>query len=94
MPGLEVTAANLQPEVLPLSNSKPVVILCWSSRSVESVSTLRALGNLEAADGGKWILAHVDIDTQAPVAQALQARTIPYGVVFIGGRRFHSWNKR
>ena len=86
MPGLEVTAENLQPEILPLSNSKPVVILCWSARSAESVSTLRALGNLEAADSGKWVLATVDIDTQAPVAQALQVRTIPYGVVFIGGQ--------
>jgi len=86
MPGLEVTAENLQPEILPLSNSKPVIILCWSARSAESVSTLRALGNLEAADSGKWVLATVDIDTQAPVAQALQARTIPYGVVFIGGQ--------
>ena len=86
MPGLEVTAQNLQAEILPLSNSKPVVILCWSARSVESVSTLRALGNLEAADAGTWILGRVDIDTEAPVAQALQARTIPYGVVFIGGQ--------
>ena len=86
MLGLEVTAENLQPEILPLSNSKPVIILCWSARSAESVSTLRALGNLEAADSGKWVLATVDIDTQAPVAQALQARTIPYGVVFIGGQ--------
>lgn len=86
LPGLEVTAENLQPEILPLSNSKPVIILCWSARSAESVSTLRALGNLEAADSGKWVLATVDIDTQAPVAQALQARTIPYGVVFIGGQ--------
>ena len=86
MPGLEVTAENLQPEILPLSNSKPVIVLCWSARSAESVSTLRALGNLEAADSGKWVLATVDIDTEAPVAQALQARTIPYGVVFIGGQ--------
>jgi putative thioredoxin len=86
MPGLEVTAENLQAGIIPLSNSKPVVILCWSARSTESVSTLRALGNLEAADSGKWVLATVDIDTQAPVAQALQARTIPYGVVFIGGQ--------
>jgi putative thioredoxin len=86
MPGLEVTAENLQAEVLPLSNSKPVVILCWTARSTESVSTLRALGNLESADSGKWVLARVDIDTQAPVAKALQARTIPYGVVFIGGQ--------
>ena len=86
MPGLEVTAENLQAEIIPLSSSKPVVILCWSARSIESVSTLRALGNLEATDAGKWVLATVDIDTEAPVAQALQARTIPYGVVFIGGQ--------
>jgi putative thioredoxin len=86
MPGIVVTAENLQPELLPLSQSKPVVILCWTSRSPESVATLRALGTLEQADEGKWALATVDIDTQAPVAQALQARTIPYGVVFIAGQ--------
>jgi len=86
MPGLVVTAENLQSEVLPLSSTKPVVVLCWTARSAESVETLRALGNLESADVDKWILATVDIDTQAPVAQALQARTIPYGVVFIGGQ--------
>jgi putative thioredoxin len=86
MPGIVVTTENLQSELLPLSNTKPVVILCWSPRSAESVTVLQSLGNLEAADQGKWALATVDIDTQAPVAQALQARTIPYGVVFIGGQ--------
>ena len=86
MPGIVVTTENLQSELLPLSNTKPVVILCWSPRSAESVTVLQALGNLEAVDNGKWALATVDIDTQAPVAQALQARTIPYGVVFIGGQ--------
>lgn len=86
MPGIVVTTENLQSELLPLSNTKPVVIICWSPRSAESVTVLRALGNLEAADSGKWALATVDIVAQAPVAQALQARTIPYGVVFIAGQ--------
>ncbi len=86
MPGIVVTTENLQSELLPLSNTKPVVILCWSPRSAESATVLQSLGNLEAEDQGKWALATVDIDTQAPVAQALQARTIPYGVVFIGGQ--------
>jgi len=86
MPGVEVNPQNLQAELLPLSVTKPVVLLCWSARSAESVDTLRALGNLEVADSGKWLLAHVDVDTQAPVAQALQVRTIPYGVVFINGQ--------
>jgi putative thioredoxin len=86
IPGIEVTPLNLQAEILPLSKSKPVIVLCWSPRSTESVELLRTLGKLESSGGEKWILAHVNIDEQAPVAQALQARTIPYGVVFIGGQ--------
>ena len=86
LPGIEVTPLNLQAEVLPLSKTKPVVVLCWTPRSAESVLLLRRLGKLESDDLGKWILAHVNIDEHAAVAQALQVRTIPYGVVFIGGQ--------
>jgi putative thioredoxin len=83
MPGLEITAANLTAEFLPMSAHKPVVVLCWSARSPESVEMLRALGNLELADEGAWVLVRVNIDEQPQVAQALQTRTIPYGLVFI-----------
>lgn len=86
MPGLEVTAQNLQQEVLPLSEKKPVVILCWTPRSADSVTMLRSLGNIESEDQGKWLLAHVNVEEQVPVAQALQVRTIPTGIVFIGGK--------
>ncbi len=86
IPGIEVTPLNLQAEILPLSKTKPVIVLCWSPRSAESVELVRTLGRIESDDAGKWILAQVNIDEQAPVAQALQARTIPYGVVFIGGQ--------
>lgn len=83
MPGLEVTAANLTAEFLPMSAQKPVVVLCWSARSAESVEMLRTLGKLAMADQGTWVLARVNIDEQPQVAQALQTRTIPYGLVFI-----------
>jgi putative thioredoxin len=83
MPGLEVTAANLTAEFLPMSAQKPVVVLCWSARSPESVEMLRDLGKLALADQGTWVLARVNIDEQPQVAQALQTRTIPYGLVFI-----------
>ena len=86
MPGLEITPQNLQTEILPLSESKPVVILCWTPRSADSVTMLRALGKIESEDQGKWILAHVNVEVQVPVAQALQVRTIPTGIVFIGGK--------
>jgi putative thioredoxin len=83
MPGLEVTATNLTAEFLPMSAQKPVVVLCWSARSAESVEMLRVLGKLAMADQGSWVLARVNIDEQPQVAQALQTRTIPYGLVFI-----------
>jgi putative thioredoxin len=86
LPGIEVTAQNLQNELLPLSEQKPVVVICWTPRSAESVATLRILGELEATDNGAWALAKVNVEEQAPVAQALQVRTVPYGVVFIGGK--------
>ena len=83
MPGLEINATNLTAEFLPMSARKPVVVLCWSARSPESVQMLRDLGKLALADQGSWILARVNIDEQPQVAQALQTRTIPYGLVFI-----------
>lgn len=83
VPGLEVNAQNLTAEFLPLSSEKPVVVLCWSARSPESIEMLRTLGKLESESAGAWVLAHVDIDAQPQVAQALQTRTIPYGLVFI-----------
>ena len=86
LPGIEVTPLNLQSEVLPLTKTKPVILLCWTPRSAESLEMLRTLGKLESEGLEKWILAHVNIDEQPPVAQALQVRTIPYGVVFIGGQ--------
>lgn len=83
MPGLAVNAANLTSEFLPMSAQKPVVVICWSARSPESVELVRTLGKLALADQGAWVLATVDIDDQPQVAQALQTRVIPYGLVFI-----------
>ncbi len=83
LPGLEVNAQNLTAEFLPLSAQKPVVVICWSSRSAESVEMIRTLGKLALADEGAWVLARVNIEEQPQVAQALQTRTVPYGLVFI-----------
>lgn len=86
IPGVQVTPQNLQNELLPLSERKPVVILCWSPRSQESIKLLTELGEIESADKGSWQLAHVNVEEQVPVAQALQVRSIPFGVVFIAGQ--------
>jgi putative thioredoxin len=52
MPGLEVTAANLTAEFLPLSQSKPVIVIAWSARSPESIEMVKTLGTLETSYQG------------------------------------------
>ncbi|CAB4929990.1 unannotated protein [freshwater metagenome] len=81
--GLEVTAANLTSEFLPLSHSKPVIIIMWSARSPESVEMVKVLGALESDYQGSWALGRVDIDTQSQVAQAFQTKNVPYAIALI-----------
>lgn len=84
MPGLEVTAANLTAEFLPLSQSKPVIVIAWSSRSPESIEMVKTLGTLETSYQGSWTLARLDIDAEPNVAQALQTKSVPYAIALIG----------
>ena len=81
--GKEVTAANLSTEFVALSKTKLVILLCWSSRSPESLAVLDILGKLQAADSDKWVLGSVNVDAEAQVATALQVRTTPYAIAIV-----------
>lgn len=83
-PGITVTAENLTTELLPLSKTKAVIILCWSARSPESLAMLETMAALEKSYQGMWALGHVDIEAQPQVAQALQTQQVPYAVALIG----------
>ena len=84
MPGLEVTAANLTAEFLPLSRTKPVIVIAWSVRSPESIEMVKTLGTLETSYQGSWALARLDIDVEPQVAQAFQTKSVPYAIALIG----------
>lgn len=81
--GLEVTATNLTSEILPLSRTKLVVLICWSSRSPESMTVLETLAKLQSQDGDRWILGTVNIDVEVQVAQALQVRAVPFALALV-----------
>ena len=83
MQGIEVTPQNLTSEILVLSRTKPVILICWSDRSAESVEMVSMLGKIESQSAGTWTLARVNIDTQPQVAQALQVQSIPFAVALI-----------
>ena len=84
--GISVTPANLTTDFLEYSSTKPAIVLCWSPRSPESMTTLEILGELESQNDGAWRLGNVNIDEQPQVAQALQSKAVPYAVAFIAGQ--------
>jgi putative thioredoxin len=81
--GRQVSAANLAGEFVALSKSKVVILLCWSSRSPDSVAVLEVLAKLQANDADKWVLGSVDVDAEPQVATALQVRTVPYAIALV-----------
>ena len=83
IPGLEATIESLPKVLMPLSNTKPVVLVCWSERFPESLETLNALGKINREDQGSWQIATVEIEKQPQVAQALQTRVVPYVLAII-----------
>lgn len=84
--GKEVTKENLAAEFVELSKSKPVILLCWTSRSPQSLDQLAILDKLNKEDNDVWVLGSVDIDRAPEVATALQVRTVPYAVALVAGQ--------
>jgi putative thioredoxin len=84
--GKTVTKENLAAEFVELSMTKPVVLLCWTTRAPHSLDTLAILDKVNKEDEGKWELGSVDVDSAPEVASALQARTVPYAVALVGGQ--------
>lgn len=81
--GKEVTAATLTTEFLTLSRTKPVILICWSVRSPESLKVVEILSTLQMSEADRWTLGTVNVDQEVQVAQALQARTVPYAVALV-----------
>ena len=84
--GKVVTKENLASDFVELSMTKPVVLLCWSTRAPHSLDTLAILDKLNNEDGDTWELGSIDVDAAPEVASALQARTVPYAVALVGGQ--------
>lgn len=89
--GVEVTEVNLEAEVLVRSNEIPVVVLLWSPRSESSVELGDSLAALAGADGGKWVLATVNVDTTPRVAQMFGVQAVPTVVAVAGGQPLSSF---
>ncbi len=90
-PGVEITEANLEAEVLVRSSEVPVVVLLWSPRSEVCVALADALGALAAADNGTWSLATVNVDAAPRVAAMFGVEAVPTVVALAAGQPIASF---
>ena len=81
--GMDVTDATFQTEVIDRSAQVPVVIDLWAEWCGPCKSLGPILEKVVAEQGGKVVLAKVDIDANPGVAQAFQVQSIPavFGMV-------------
>jgi putative thioredoxin len=89
--GVEITEANLEAQVLVRSSQVPVVVLLWSPRSEASAQLGQDLSGLADADGGKWALATVNVDTVPRVAQMFGVQAVPTVIALAGGQPLASF---
>lgn len=87
----EVTEANFEAEVLVRSGQVPVVVVLWSPRSDASAQLTETLADLASADGGKWSLAAVNVDTTPRIAQMFGIQAVPTVVALAGGQPIASF---
>jgi putative thioredoxin len=80
---MDVTDATFQTEVIERSAQVPVVIDLWAEWCGPCKSLGPILEKVVAEQGGKVVLAKVDIDANPGVAQAFQVQSIPavFGMV-------------
>ncbi|HSQ71796.1 MAG TPA: tetratricopeptide repeat protein, partial [Rubrivivax sp.] len=82
----DVTEADFERTVLERSLEMPVLLDCWAPWCGPCRSLGPVLEKLAQAYGGRFVLAKLNTDEAPQISAALQIRSIPLVVLFVGGR--------
>jgi putative thioredoxin len=82
----DVTEADFEAAVLEPSMQVPVLLDCWAPWCGPCRSLGPVLEKLVQAYGGRFLLAKLNTDEAPQISAALQIRSIPLVVLFVGGR--------
>lgn len=83
---VDITEQNFQSAALEASMEHVVVLSLWSPRSPQSADFNGVLAKVTASFDGQIVLAQVDVDTNAAIAQALDAKAVPLVVGLVKGQ--------
>jgi len=82
----DVTEADFRHTVLERSLDVPVLLDCWAPWCGPCRNLKPVLEKLVQAYGGSFVLAKLNTDEAPQISAALQIRSIPMVVLFIGGK--------
>ncbi|GHJ49971.1 co-chaperone YbbN [Catellatospora sp. TT07R-123] len=83
---VEVTEANVQAEVLERSMATPVVVAFLAPGYPEVQQLADTLAQFNAADGGLWVLAQVDVQANPRLAAMFRVQSVPTVYAVVGGQ--------
>ena len=83
---VDVTEQTFQTVALEGSMQHLVVLSLWSPRAAQSAEFNAVLARVTDSYGGAILLAQVDVDANAQIAQALQAQGVPLVVGLVKGQ--------
>lgn len=88
----DVTEADFRQTVLERSLEVPVLVDCWAPWCAPCRSLKPVLEKLVQDYGGRFLLAKLNTDEAPQISAALQIRSIPLVVLFVGGRPVDQFN--
>jgi putative thioredoxin len=83
---VDVTEADFQSLVVEQSMTVPVVIDFWADWCQPCKQLSPILERLAGADGGRWLLAKIDLDANPRLGQAFQVQGIPAVFAVVKGQ--------
>lgn len=83
---VDVTEANVQDEVLQRSMTTPVVVAFLAPGYPEVQQLADELARFNAADGGSWVLARVDVQADPRLAAMFRVQSVPTVYAVVGGQ--------
>ncbi|RCW45194.1 putative thioredoxin [Halopolyspora algeriensis] len=83
---VDVTEATFQSEVVERSMQVPVVVDLWADWCQPCKQLSPILERLAQQDGGRWVLAKIDVDANQRIPQLFGVQSLPTVIAVAGGQ--------